>query len=187
MAHERVLKQERLYDGEPHKYNPKYIIRRVLRYITTNRGLEFLFDRDGNDDTANLPIDKLNLDVYDDTEFYLRLSSQKDWRWSRTFDAITTKKENSKYYGKVQYEQPNGTFAEWDGKAPRTWDSSRIIFLASLNEDSNSEKFHGFSMNIELILPNGGILPITLDPDIQNPRLNPAPLDNPQPGPLQAL
>ena len=187
MTHVRVLKQERLDDGPPHNYQPNYIMNRVLRYRMTANGLEFEFDRDGVDVPPNLPIDELNLDVYDDTLFYLRLSTQREWYWSRDFDAVTTKKDNKRYYGQIEYQLQDGSWTEWDGNAPKPWNSKKIRFLASKNEDGG-ETVHQFSLNIDLILTGGRRLPISLDPDIQNPKpvvLEPS--GGPVPGLLRAL
>lgn len=187
MPHERVLRQERLDDGVPHNYQANKVIRRVLRYSMGANGLQFEFHRDGADDTPKLPIDELNLDVYEDTEFYLRLSSQRDWHWSIDFDAITTKRDKKRYYGKVEYEIAPNTFVEWDGTGPKPWRSDRIRFLASLNQDGG-DNAHSFSLNIDMVLAGGRILPISLDPDIQNPKVNFAePVADPPPGLLAAV
>lgn len=185
--HEPVLKQERLNNSAPANYNTRYKVRRVLNYqIDSATGrLAFSCDRDVDDDLS-LPVRELNLDVVDDTEFYIRLSDDKDWYWSKGFDAITTKLDKKRFYGKILYER-NGKFVSWDGSSSKTWACKRIMFLAALNEDTTVEPSHGFSLNIDLILPGGGILPISLDPDIQNPKpAVPDPIPIPIPGLLSA-
>lgn len=188
MPHERVLKQERLNDNQPDNYSKVRTIRRKLNYdidSTTGR-LRFWCEQDGDDD-SDARVDELNLDVDADTEFYLRLTNQREWHWSRDFDAITTKKDKTRYYGKVLYEK-DGEFVPWDGKAPKNWRCRQIMFLASLNEDAGSETAHKFSLNIDLILPDGRELPISLDPDIQNPKVRTSvPVGGPRPGLLSSL
>jgi len=182
--HERVLKQERLKDTDPDDYTANKEVRRLLDFELTSDGrhLIFICTDDGSPNPS--PVDELNLDVVDDTLFQLRLSD-KAWHWSKAFDAITLKKDKKKYYGRVMYQKPDGTWDEWDGKAAKAYECKTIKFLAALNEDGG-EKTHGFSLNIDLALPGGGILPITLDPDIQNPK--PAVIEeNPRPGLLSAL
>jgi hypothetical protein len=162
---------------------------RVLRYRMTANGLEFEVDRDdryGADVPPDYPLDELNLDVYEDTWFYLRLSSQREWYWSRDFDAVTTKKDNKRYYGKIEYQLQDQSWVEWDGNGPKPWQSKRIRFLASKNEDG-VDPIHEFSLNIDLILTGGRRLPISLDPDIENPKPQLAvPIGGPKPGLLQA-
>lgn len=181
--HERVLKQERLKDQDPDDYTPNKQVHRVLDFEISSDGRKLTFKCDDDGSPNPVPVDELNLDVVDDTLFQLRLSD-KDWHWSKAFDAVTLKKDTKKYYGRVEYMRPGGTFEEWDGKAPKDFECKIIRFRAALNEDGG-EKFHGFSLNIDLAIPGGGTLPITLDPDIQNPK--PAVIEeNPRPGFLSA-
>lgn len=189
MAHVRVLKQERLDDDDPKDYTKVTEIRRVLNYkIDTLSGdVIFWWDKDGSGSTE-LPVDELNLDIMADSEVHIRLSDDHKWHWSQNFDAITLKKEDKKYYGTLEYEMPNGNYEEWDGQSAKTWKTKRIKFRAALNEDNTGQNTHGFSLNIDLVLPGGKILPITLDPDIQNPKPNfVEPEGDPIPGVLSAL
>jgi hypothetical protein len=180
-AHERVLKQERLKDQKPDDYTSNKEVRRVLDFRLVGDHIVFECDDDGSPNP--IPVDELNLDVVEDTLFQLRLSNRA-WHWSKAFDAITLKKDKKKYYGKVEYLRPGGTFEEWNGQAPKDFECKTIRFLAALNEDGG-DRFHGFSLNIDLKLPGGGTLPITLDPDIQNPKPQVAE-ENPRPGLLSA-
>jgi hypothetical protein len=163
-----VMKQETISDKKPEGYEPKLKIKRMLSYkIDRDTGrLVFEYLPDGPDDTVPAAT-ILNLDVWEDTEFTLRLDANRAWHWSKNYHAITTKKDKKNLYGLMQYDR-NGVFETWDGKKPKDFECMRVRFVADKNNDVN-DRVHSFSMNIDLVLPNGAILPIALDPDIENP------------------
>jgi hypothetical protein len=164
-----VLKQERLNKDKPAGWTPKWVIRRMLTYLTdpgNPRRLIFQLNRDGPDNTEGSGAALLDLDVRDNTEFFLSLDPAKDWFWSVEFDAITTKAKHDRFYGDILYER-DGAFEERiDGKG---WRTKKICFYALHNKNGPLGTRHSFSMNIDLILTDALHLPITLDPDIKNP------------------
>jgi len=93
-----------------------------------------------------------------------------DLYWSKTADAITTKRDRSDYYGKLEYRDG----ANWV-PAPPTSHCDTIRFLAKFDQISyglGKEHRHGFSFNLLVADPinsTNGLQEMEIDPDIKNP------------------
>ena len=117
------------------------------------------------------PITKvLNILVDKHAEVIIELDENKAWRWSHRYDAITTKKDYTNLYGELWYWHPvDMQYVPRPGDV-LPFDCRKIRFKVRDNEDySHQDDIQGFSLNIELLQPNGKYLPITVDPDIKNP------------------
>lgn len=116
--------------------------------------------------TPSQPI--LDLDVYNDCFLEVWLDPNKNWRWSRELDAITTKKPYEQLYFELKYRDGD----DWYDRADFPADKVPMVvrFGAKHNKPPTyPEDKHGFSLNLELVDSEGEGLPITIDPDIRNP------------------
>ena len=164
-----LLKQEPLNPGRPNAYSDTGLIIRCnidFEYDDRTGQLGFFYRaRVSKPGKPTDLTDILNIDVHADVVIEIRLSRDKIWYWSSTLDAITTKKKYDQFYGELLYEDENGVFRP-SGPIKKC---RAIRFVAAKNDIDVNDDSHGFSMNIDLMQPDGKLLPITLDPDIKNP------------------
>ena len=116
--------------------------------------------------------DKLNFAIDKNYLVTLILDVSLDWQWSLKYDAVTMKSKN-KNYGELRYLDG----AVWKTKSQIKPGSqiTKVRFAARMSNDSSNSR-HSFSLNIDLMQKNSVPeqrklrLPITIDPDIINPR-----------------
>lgn len=94
------------------------------------------------------------------------LLAGKFWRFSNTMDPMTTKFDFGTQYFDLQRHKldGNGNAVE----AGPTDDCQCISFFADQPCPSGLGVAHGFSLNIELVKGGKVLLPMTIDPDIEN-------------------
>ncbi|HEX9933140.1 MAG TPA: nucleotide synthetase [Allosphingosinicella sp.] len=110
--------------------------------------------------------DLLNIPVEIDCYIRMRLLSGKvDWRWRRQ-DAITTVESMQTMYTDLRY-LCNG---RWECEAGPDDICDTIRFGARARPKGSPPTKDAFNMNIVLDWGSDGVLPITIDPDILNPR-----------------
>jgi hypothetical protein len=119
--------------------------------------------------SPSVPAPILDLEVYDDCFLEIWLNPRQNWQWSRNYDAITTKKDYSKLYFELRYRDGSDLYERADFPTNKTPLVAR--FGAIHDQGGTPGTKHGFSMNLELLFPTGDPLPITIDPDIQNPKV----------------
>jgi len=116
----------------------------------------------------------LDFSVYKKTAVLIRLIGQF-WQFSNSMAAISTKQDlDSQYYSPTRHRQavPGGDpDSVPDGKGLA--DYRCISFCTDKPCRQNllglgQHVKHGFSLNLDLIMPNKAIVPITFDPDIEN-------------------
>ncbi len=98
----------------------------------------------------------------------------RGWRWSTSLDAFTTKDSaRTAHYGHLHYKENPGS-NQWV-KADE-WVDARGLYLPATSvqfkakqKGGSKKDYHAFSLNLELLQPNGQWLPITIDPDVRNP------------------
>lgn len=124
---------------------------------------------------ANAPIiheelssGRSHISVKNNTEITIKLKSNKKWRFSNLYDAITTKEELTQFYGKLTYDR---THVIKDGNV--IVGHQAVMFYAKYDDVGRVGTSHGFSINIDLLqsgtVGQGVWLPITIDPEIKNP------------------
>ncbi|HYE26774.1 MAG TPA: nucleotide synthetase [Allosphingosinicella sp.] len=181
MAYE-VLTQFRLRAGPPPNWSTGILFKRLLQLSPeTGRGLVFKY--------AKMTTDPYNLSLSVDEPTIIELTldtvNDANWRWSEKLEAITTKFDYSILYGEIEYKQNDGSFKTTKQAG---YNCMVIRFKARPNKYGGTtanpllhhpDKNHGFSLNIDILQPDGSILPITLDPDIKNPPPDGGFLDSP--------
>jgi hypothetical protein len=105
-----------------------------------------------------------HVEIQKDCYIQFWLSKNVDWHWHDE-KAITTAKSLPTQYFKLQYLTSQG----WDDK-PLAGQPTRCVRLGAKYRGPGSPKADLFNMNVMLENPDGSTLPITIDPDIQNPR-----------------
>jgi hypothetical protein len=107
------------------------------------------------------------LDIYIDSDCVIELTLiDKNWKWSNKFQAITTKKPRSSIYKSLRYIDKRGAEVEW---TPNMTDEYRSIRFYALLQSGPSIG-HGFCLNVDYAMLGAQWLPVTIDPDIINPR-----------------
>ena len=124
--------------------------------------------------------------IYKNTKIRFRLNSNKEWRFSGQYDAITTKGSFEAFYGQLEYEIENAFYHPSSASPPNNMKRSiaghrEITVLAKKNAKGRVNTTHGFSFNIDLLQvgtisgdelasnPKPIWLSVTVDPDIKNP------------------
>ncbi len=110
--------------------------------------------------------DKSNLffDINSDCRVNMQIgdSCKKFLRWSKTYYPITGKKRYRRYFGGVKFDKNSKTLSF----AVKKRNASLKVFRFNLN----FELFQGIGENSETLQKEKIWLPITLDPDVINPR-----------------
>lgn len=109
------------------------------------------------------------LDIAIDRDCYIRmqlLPDNVDWRWRRQH-AITTVEPVQTMYTDLRYLCDG----RWEREAGPDDICQTIRFGARARPTGSPRTEDPFNMNIILDWGGDGVLPITIDPDIQNPRL----------------
>lgn len=101
--------------------------------------------------------------VKEDCYIQMWLSRNVDWHWQAT-RAITTAKPLPNVYFKLQYLTSTG----WKVQ-PLPGETTRCIRLGVRHRGAGPVQEDLFNLNVALENPDGSTLPITIDPDIQNP------------------
>ena len=115
--------------------------------------------------------------------------TEKSWRWSARYDAVTTKNPYDEYYGALEY-LPDNAILHADGRGDIVGYRT-ISFHARKSVTGRQGSLHSFSFNIDLLQagdisrdptgqdslePSKAVwLSITIDPDVQNPPNNGGP------------
>jgi len=111
----------------------------------------------------------LDLEVYADCFLEVWLNPLQNMRWSLVYDAITTKQDFSNYYFELKYKDGNDLYDR--ASFPTDVIPLVVRFGAKHNYPPVQPTLHGFSLNIELVHATGKPTPLTIDPDIQNPKV----------------
>lgn len=135
-------------------------------FVEQSKGLEPLSENAALQFGPKTPLLDIKLDGDCTVEF--RLSNSIKWNWPVDYDGITTTRNHKNRYFKLLYIAQDGRQFERED-FPTNEACRRIIFGAKHNKDDPSDRQHGFNINLELVYPNGDVLPITVDPDIRNP------------------
>jgi hypothetical protein len=110
----------------------------------------------------------LDLAVIEDCLIVLECDRSNGLSWSLATDAITLKDgANARFYFALKYVD-RGIPYDRDG-FPAGRRCTQICFGARLNVEQPENRRHAFNLDVELER-SGGILPIRIDPDIQNPK-----------------
>jgi hypothetical protein len=116
----------------------------------------------------------LSIDVVENTKVRISLiqpGGKAVWRWSTQFQAITRKRTpvDRQHYKNLRYIEPDGSETPWMQDMNGNYDT--VTFIAK--KGKHREEAHGFSMNVDFKAPgeNDFWLPVTIDPDIINPRI----------------
>ena len=94
------------------------------------------------------------------------LSKNVDWHWHPTRAITTARNDLTDRYFALEYLTPGG----WVPPAPAGVTTRCIRFGARFRGGPTTQE-DLFNMNVMLENPDGTMLPITIDPDIQNPKV----------------
>jgi hypothetical protein len=112
--------------------------------------------------------DSLDLGVVEDCIILMATEADKGLSWSLDTDAFSLKDSaDERYYFSLKYVDRGVAFDR--ASFPQGRKCTQICFGARLNVDRPERNRHAFSLNVELER-DGRVLPILIDPDIQNPR-----------------
>lgn len=99
--------------------------------------------------------DDLQFGISDDCTINFLLAEHIKWRWSKKYFTITSKKNYKKLYGDVKII------------------NAKLFSIKSMyNRNIIDDIVHSFNLNIDYYQGDGKWLPITIDPDIGNPKPN---------------
>lgn len=172
-------KQERLNRQKPFKQEP--LINAVIELSLEKEGglASFTMTQiDRGEPILEYEDGKCFIKIVQNSKITFILSENTMWRWSDSMDGITTKSRLSDFYGYIRYVEDAKThiFEEQavmvDGKAEESSFFSgyrAMSYLAKLDKFGLPGRIHGFNLNVDLKQPNGGWLPVTIDPDMKNP------------------
>lgn len=104
--------------------------------------------------------------IAQDCYILIWLSHKVDWHWHKS-RAITLAQNLPSQYFKLQYLTATG----WVSQPSQGQTTRCIRFGAKYRGPRPATVEDLFNLNIELENPDGSILPITIDPDIQNPKV----------------
>ncbi len=115
----------------------------------------------------------VNFEIVEDSYVLIELYENYKWRFSQEFAGMVMKnKADRKFYGELRYaEKPEGPF--YCKSEIRDGMSIRYLrFVAKYNKLPKGQfATHPYCLNMEFLMDGNGEewVPITLDPDIENP------------------
>jgi hypothetical protein len=123
----------------------------------------------------NQLVEGLSLAVIKNCCIIVELANDKHWRWSNVYQGITTKCDHADLYFDLQYSEDGNNWSNWVNGISGNYRFVKIKAKQKQDIPENTSELHGFSFNIELLIPEDAgdreyWLPITLDPDIINPK-----------------
>jgi hypothetical protein len=161
-----AYQQNRIMHGNLPDFDAKYKVEVLIKPRIKDKLLRFDKKITITKIASTQQVEIRDIDVYDDTIIVLVLDQTYfSWRWSKRYDAVTTKTELSYYYGNLCY------IASSDGSD----DFTKVAFQARADRDGQRGTYHGLSFNVEIEQPKeiAGVqrrwLEVTLDPDVGNP------------------
>lgn len=174
-----AYKQEKLNSQKPFKQSPDVEAVIDLSVHCNDSNFEFRMEQ------VTGPLDFLSkkggryfIHVTKDTKVTLRLTGKTNWRWSNDYDGITTKRVLAHLYGKIEYSEQEKDLILEERKAdeygakvetPFVRGFKAMAFYAKHDREGAVGTSHAFNLNIDFQQPDGGWLPVTIDPDIKNP------------------
>lgn len=105
----------------------------------------------------HVPIEK-------DCYILIWLSKNVDWHWHPTRAITIARNDLSDQYFKLEYLTASG----WQAPTSSGIVTRSVRLGARLRNGATQDDL--FNLNVELENPDGSTLPITIDPDIQNPK-----------------
>ena len=140
------------YD-RPYPVKIKDFLKGKLNYPPAEPG-DALFDTaDGS---------RLDLNCIEDCTILLYLNESRNWQFSTNGDAFSTKRDEGGKYGGLKYVNSDGSTT---GGKPAA--GCRLLYFRAKCKKETFE--NGFNLKLQLLLRDGTVKEVLIDPDIRNP------------------